>query len=122
MASKKTATHAVHRGAGVSPAVRIIVKISEMGDPEFNLGDRVVLQGNWEFPDGTVGTITAPTAFMIRLAGKGEWQGHRRVTKARRGMMTFYYVVFDTPTDDGSGDGPYRGGEIDVGSLRLLST
>lgn len=34
--------------------------------------------------------------------------------------MTCYFVVFDEPTDDGSGDGPYRGAEIDEESLRLL--
>ena len=33
--------------------------------------------------------------------------------------MTSYYVIFDTPTDDGSGDGPYLGGEIEESSIRI---
>ena len=35
-------------------------------------------------------------------------------------MMTSYYVVFDTPADDGSGHGPYLGGEIDESSIHRM--
>jgi hypothetical protein len=86
----------------------------------FNLNDRVILQGHWEFPDGTTGTISMPPKFAIDLSEPGEWQEHRRIHPCRSGLMTSYWVVFDTPTDDGSGDGPYLAGEIDVAALQLL--
>lgn len=85
----------------------------------FDIGDRVVIQGNWEFPDGTTGVIAEPEPFMVRLVADSEpWIGHRRIVQSRKGPIVFYYVEFDKPTDDGSGDGPYRGGEIDAPSLR----
>jgi hypothetical protein len=31
--------------------------------------------------------------------------------------MYFHFVRFDSPTDDGSGDGPYWSGEVEVGCL-----
>ena len=86
----------------------------------FDIDDRVILQGHWEFPDGTIGTIAEPPEFMVALCEPGEWQEHRRIHPCRNGLMTSYYVVFDTPTDDGSGDGPYLGGEIDESSIRRL--
>jgi hypothetical protein len=87
-------------------------------EDDLRLGDRVVLSGHWEFPDGTTGVVAEPTAFQVQLAKSGEWVGHRRTTSGRNGPVTFYYVVFDQPTDDGSGDGPYGGAEIDAASLR----
>lgn len=84
------------------------------------IGDRVKLKGHWEFPDGTIGTIAQPPDFVVGLCEEGEWQEHRRIHSCRTGMMTSYYVVFDTPTDDGSGDGPYLGGEIDESSIQSL--
>ena len=64
------------------------------------------------FPDGTTGTISVPDAFMLELSGPGEWVGHVRTSAGRKGPITTYYVWFDHPTDDGSGDGPYLGAEI----------
>ncbi|MGC4030901.1 MAG: hypothetical protein QM754_04025 [Tepidisphaeraceae bacterium] len=85
----------------------------------FDIGDHVVIEGHWEFPDGTTGVIAEPDPFMVSLvAGDERWMGHRRTVRGREGPIVFYYVVFDRPTDDGSGDGPYRGGEIDASSLR----
>ncbi|MCA9165764.1 MAG: hypothetical protein KDA62_22405 [Planctomycetales bacterium] len=84
------------------------------------IGDRVTLKGHWEFPDGTIGTIAHPPDFVIGVCGAGEWQGHRRIHSCRKGMMTSYYVVFDTPADDGSGHGPYLGGEIDESSIHRM--
>lgn len=86
----------------------------------FQLHDRVKIRGHWEFPDGTTGTISAPPEFMVSLSEPDEWHGHRRIHPCRNGMTTSYYVVFDTPTDDGSGDGPYLGGEIDEASMQRL--
>lgn len=77
--------------------------------------------GHWEFPDGVVGTIAEPESVHIALSEPGEWQGHRRMLKGRQGIIVAYYVVFDEPTDDGSGDGPCLGGEIESECLRPIS-
>ena len=79
----------------------------------FEVRDRVILKGHPEFPDGTLGTIAWPMRFLISHAKPGEWEGHRRTIQGRTRLIVFYYVEFDQPTDDGSGDGPYRGAEID---------
>jgi hypothetical protein len=34
-----------------------------------------------------------------------------------KGQKVFYFVEFDEPQDDGSGDGPYRASEIEAGNL-----
>jgi hypothetical protein len=82
----------------------------------FEIGDRVVVKNHCEFPDGTVGTITYPAEFLL-LASPGEWKGHCRTVLGRKAPIVFYFVQFDRMTDDGSGDGPYSGGEIDAESL-----
>jgi hypothetical protein len=76
---------------------------------------------NWEFADGIIGTISEPLAAMVDLSGPGEWQEHRRTHKSRRGWIVSYYVAFDEPADDGSGDGPYRGAEIEASCLEPIS-
>jgi hypothetical protein len=86
----------------------------------FEVGDRVVLRGHWEFPDGTKGTVSAPDPFMVELSGPGEWVGHLRTFPGARGPITTYFVRFDRPADDGSGDGPYGGGEIEAECLEPL--
>lgn len=85
---------------------------------EFAPGDRVVVTGHWEFPDGTLGVIVEPPPYLTSLAGPGEWSGHQRKHAARKGTIVSYFVRFDTATDDGSGDGPYGGGEIEADALR----
>ena len=82
-------------------------------------GDKVRVIDHWEWPDGIIGTITEPDPVMIQLT-PGEWQGLRRVMNGPKGVIITYYVLFDTPQDDGSGDGPYLGGEIEEESLRLI--
>ena len=84
---------------------------------KFKIGDRVLLKGHWEFPDGTIGTISVPGQSQLNLANPGEWNGHLRTVKGRKGPILFYFVNFDQPADDGSGDGPYFAAEIDADSL-----
>lgn len=79
---------------------------------DFNAGERVRLTGHREFPDGTSGTISAPPEVLIEVWG-AERSGIRRLHRAGSRRVTSFYVVFDNPTDDGSGDGPYSGAEID---------
>jgi hypothetical protein len=84
----------------------------------FEVGDRVRVVGHWEFPDGTTGTVSAPEPFLLELAEPGEWQDNHRTTPGRNGPILFYFIRFDRPTDDGSGDGPYLGGEIEAKCLQ----
>lgn len=86
----------------------------------FEVGDRVRVEGHWEFPDGTTGTVIAPESFQLRLAAPGEWHGHCRTVVGRKGPIDFYFVRFDQPTDDGSGDGPYWASEIEADCLRAI--
>jgi hypothetical protein len=86
----------------------------------FQVGDRVCIRGHWEFPDGTTGVIAEPEPFQVGLAEPGEWQAHRRTTPGRSGPLVYYFVCFDEPTDDGSGDGPYLGGEIEAECLEIV--
>ncbi len=84
---------------------------------QFNIGDRVVLKGHSEFPDGTTGTVSVPPQSLMDLAEPAEWKEHHRTVQALKGPILFYFVEFDEPTDDGSGDGPYAAASIDENSL-----
>ncbi|MHC4445834.1 MAG: hypothetical protein ACYTF1_20685 [Planctomycetota bacterium] len=81
-------------------------------------GDRVVIKGHGGFADGIMGTIAMPEEFQLYMAGPGEWQGCRRSVMTPKGLREFYYVQFDEPHDDGSGDGPYRAAEMLAEYLR----
>lgn len=90
---------------------------------DFAIGDRVRTVGHYEWPDGTAGTIAPPQEVNLGLAKPGEWQGHRRTVQGRVRPILFYFVVFvvfDQPTDDGSGDGPYYAAEVDADYLEGL--
>jgi len=86
----------------------------------FETGDRVELAGHWEFEDGIIGTLTPPPNAIIELCPPDEWEGCRRTFHSQKGRKVSYYVQFDEPHDDGSGDGPYQGAEIDADCLRPL--
>ena len=83
----------------------------------YQVGDRIRIFGYWEFPDGITGSVAIPTRFQLTLANPGEWEGHRRTVPGRKGPIVFYFIQFDVPTDDGSGDGSYGGAEIEEDCL-----
>ena len=87
----------------------------------FQTNDRVKLAGHWEFEDGISGTLTPPPDAIIELCPPDEREGCRRTFRSERGRVVSYYVQFDERHDDGSGDGPYRGAEIDAECLRPLN-
>jgi len=78
-----------------------------------DIGDRVRVVGHAEWQEGVIGVVAPPEPFQVSLAKLGEWQRCRRVVQGRTRPIIFYFILFDEPQDDGSGDGPYRGGEID---------
>ena len=45
------------------------------------------------------------------------WHGVWRHVNSLKGLLTFYWVVFDQPQIDADGDGPYGGAEIDSAYL-----
>ena len=87
----------------------------------FKPGDRVVIRGHWEFDDGITGTVRLPSERWRSLAQSGEWEGACRTVQGRKGQVVMYVIEFDEPQDDGSGDGPYRGAEIEQSCLRSLN-
>jgi hypothetical protein len=48
------------------------------------------------------------------IADEHPWRGHIRTVPGRGAIITSVWVVFDEPQRDGDGDGPYRGGEVEV--------
>jgi hypothetical protein len=88
--------------------------------PTFEVGDRVRTVGCFEFPDGTTGIISMPPPTVTEVLQPGEWHGHCHQRYDRKGLVISYYVEFDKPADDGSGDGPYQASEIASKFLELL--
>lgn len=80
----------------------------------FRPGDRVRIVGHYGFADGVVGTISGTLRMVPDPASPPavEWIDGCRTVQSRRGPIRMYFVEFDCPHDDGSGDGPYRGSEI----------
>ncbi|MFN0011453.1 MAG: hypothetical protein ACKVS8_07395 [Phycisphaerales bacterium] len=92
--------------------------------PTFPDGARVVIRGHFEWPDGTTGIVRAFPAFVRTLAaepphaqGDFDAAGLVRRLDVEQNSFLSQWIVFDVPTDDGSGDGPYKGGEVDVQCL-----
>ena len=67
------------------------------------------------------GIIDNPPDFARRLVEtESPWNGHHRFVKGVRGMIEFYWVWFDEPQYDPDGDGPFRGGEIEIDVIEAL--
>ncbi len=90
-------------------------------------GTRVRISGHWEWPDGTLGTIAKYPDFVRDFHETGPPQGRFLAaglalgTKSHKGDLITQWVEFDVPTDDGSGDGPYTGGSVDIRNLTSLT-
>ena len=81
---------------------------------ELKPGDRVQVRGHWNWPKDCVGIVSIPLPAVQSLAGKHRWRSHMREVPGRTGILSFVWVVFDEPQTDGDGDGPYRGGEVEL--------
>ena len=79
------------------------------------LGARVRISDKYHWAQGATGTVAAPPAHVRELAP--DWIDHRRPLSSPKGHRVFYWIVFDEPHDDGSGDGPYSEAEIDADYL-----
>ena len=61
---------------------------------------------------GVTGVVTDPPAFVAEL-DPDPWDGHHQLKPRKDEMVLLYWVEFDVPTDDGSGDGPYSAAAIE---------
>ncbi len=43
-----------------------------------------------------------------------------RIFYSEKGRHVSYFIAFDEPQDNGSGYGPYRGGEFDAANIDLV--
>lgn len=86
----------------------------------FPIGARVVVHGHWEFPDGTTGTIAEVPEGVHDVRNSTERNFLFYEERTRHGVDVVQWVVFDEPTDDGTGDGPYRAGGIATANLLPL--
>jgi hypothetical protein len=87
---------------------------------KFKLGDRVHIEGHWNFPNGCTGTVSRPPKSVDKhMPDKKLWRGARRTVKGKKGSIVFYWVKFDFPQTDSDGDGPYSEGEIEAEFIRL---
>lgn len=73
------------------------------------------IKGHWNFPADCTGTVAEPPAHARELVEDSEpWQGHYRLVRGVKGPIEFVWVNFDKAQNDGDGDGPYSGGEIET--------
>ena len=85
---------------------------------EYKVGDRVRVSESYSWAKGAVGRVAEPPAAVQEIAGDEEpWHHWWRIVQTRQGPKVFYWVEFDEPHDDGSGDGPYSGAEIEAEML-----
>ena len=92
----------------------------------FPIGTRVQIRGHGGFPDGTKGTVASVHPVIVENSSGPDVP---RVTDAaveamaRQGnnrKVVSQFVRFDSPTDDGSGDGPYVAAEVMIDYLHAL--
>ena len=86
----------------------------------FSAGDRVRVAGDFFWPKGATGTVSAPPDAVTTISGPWD-EGRTRGEVSVLGTHIVYWVWFDDPQHDADGDGPYRGGQIWERSLTLLS-
>ena len=82
---------------------------------KFKAGDKVLIQGHWNYPDHCTGVISKPPEYVVELAeDQNPWDGVHRWVYGRKGTVECYWVTFDEPQFDSDGDGPYEEAEIEV--------
>jgi len=87
----------------------------------YPIGSRIVIRGNWEWPDGTTGTVAefpeAIRSLHYQGADQPDYAWLYYIDDTLKGPKHMQWVEFDQLTDDGSGDGPYGAGVVDVENL-----
>lgn len=86
----------------------------------FEIGEKVIIKGDWNFPSTCSGTISEPPDSAINLVADSEpWSGIYRFVKGRKKVLKYYWVEFDKPQYDSDGDGPYYEGEVEDLYIKL---
>jgi hypothetical protein len=86
----------------------------------FKSGDKVIVEGDWNFPKTCSGTISEPPDTVVNLAEDSQpWAGIQRLIKGRKKLLRYYWVKFDEPQYDSDDDGPYYGGEVEDMYIKL---
>jgi len=78
------------------------------------LGDRVRVSPAYSWAKGAIATVMGGV--------QGDAMKFRRIVHYSDGPRTYYFLAFDQPQVDGSGDGPYIGAEIDSQYVELLDS
>ena len=76
------------------------------------LGDRVRVLPHYPWAKGVTATVIGGL--------QGDRMKFRRVVGGGEGPRIFYFVAFDQPQVDQTGDGPYIGAEIESRFIELL--
>ncbi|MEW8508153.1 MAG: hypothetical protein AB2598_15760 [Candidatus Thiodiazotropha sp.] len=88
---------------------------------KIKIGDRVFIEGHWNFPNTCTGTVSKPPKSANKhMPGQGLKAGAKRVVKGKKGRIVFYWIKFDNPQLDSDGDGPYSAGEIEAEFIKLI--
>ena len=88
---------------------------------QFREGERIRIAASYHWAQGATGTIAAPPEIAQQLETGHPWQGLTSRWKGPTGkVFTRYWVWFDEPQNDVDGDGPYKGGGIDVDAIESL--
>ena len=81
---------------------------------------RVRIRPGSHWPAGATGVVSGDLEIPLP-AEVVHWPDGARVVPTTHGPERYYFVWFDSPQDDGSGDGPYRGGEIAESELEVIA-
>ena len=84
-----------------------------------SVGQRVRIKEDASVFARVAGTIDFPPDAVLELDAEA-WIGPFKYEKRRKGTVIVYWVVFDEPADDGSGDGPYTGASVAEKDLQTI--
>jgi hypothetical protein len=88
---------------------------------KFEAGDRVKVIPYDSWPEGAFGIVAVqPDYVREALGSKAAMEGTQITIKGRDRIITCVWVEFDQPAHDGSDDGPYTAGTVDIEYLLKL--
>lgn len=87
----------------------------------YNVGDRVRISTRSTWARGATGTIGVPPETIGEILGdESPYDGCRRFVRGRKGLVEFYWVIFDEAQIDADGDGLYPEAEIEADELEPI--
>lgn len=96
-----------------------MIEFAAVGSIMLGVNQRVrIKRERWAF-GGVKGVIANAPDCMAQLDPE-PWMGPFQHKTRADGRVILYWVIFDEPTDDGSGDGPYTGAAIEQDFLEAM--